>query len=133
MKRIFLFLSVFIVTLGVEAQIKTPEASPSQKLEQVVGLTTVTLEYSRPSMKGRAIFGNLVPFDKLWRTGANMNSKITFSDDVEIGDTVLSAGSYAIFTTPGVSSWDVYFYADTNSWGLPVTWDESKRFGRAHV
>jgi len=133
MKRIFLFLSVFIVTLGVEAQIKTPEASPSQKLEQVVGLTTVTLEYSRPSMKGRAIFGNLVPFDKLWRTGANMNSKITFSDDVEIGDTVLSAGSYAIFTTPGVSSWEVYFYSDTNNWGLPETWDESKIAAQINV
>lgn len=133
MKRIFLFFSVFIVALGIEAQIKTPEASPSQKLEQVVGLTTVTLEYSRPSMKGRAIYGNLVPFDKLWRTGANMNSKITFSDDVEIDGTVLPAGSYAIFSKPGVSSWDVYFYADTNSWGLPETWDESKVAAKINV
>lgn len=110
----------------MQAQINTPEASPAQKLEQVVGLTKVTLDYSRPSMRGRSIFGNLVPFDKLWRTGANMNSVISFSNDVEIGGKTLQAGSYAIFSKPGVSSWEVYFYNDTNNWSLPEKWDESK-------
>ena len=108
------------------AQIETPQPSPFQKIEQKVGLSDVTLEYSRPSMKGRKIFGDLVPYDKVWRTGANQNTKITFSDDVMIGDTKLKAGSYAIYTKPGTQSWEVYFYTDTNNWGNPQEWEESK-------
>lgn len=126
MKKIVLFVFLMVLTFGVEAQIKTPESSPAQKIEQTVGLTQVSLTYSRPSMRGRAIYGNLVPFDKLWRTGANMNSVITFSNDVEIDGTTLPAGSYAIYSKPGVSSWEVYFYTDTNNWSLPETWDPSK-------
>lgn len=126
MKKIVLFVFLMVLTFGVEAQIKTPESSPAQKIEQTVGLTQVSLTYSRPSMRGRAIYGNLVPFDKLWRTGANMNSVITFSNDVEIDGTTLSAGSYALYSKPGVSSWEVYFYTDTNNWSLPETWDPSK-------
>lgn len=126
MKRIILFVFLLVFTFQIQAQISTPEPSPAQKIEQVVGLTKVTLDYSRPSMRGRAIYGNLVPFDKLWRTGANMNSIITFSNDVEIGGNTLKAGSYAIFSTPGVSNWEVYFYTDTNNWSLPEKWDETK-------
>lgn len=133
MKRIILLFSVFALTLGVQAQIETPQASPAQKIEQKAGLTDITLEYSRPSMRGRAIFGNLVPFDKLWRTGANNNTVITFSEEVTIGGTTLKAGSYAIFSKPGVSSWDVYFYSDTGNWGLPPSWDESKVAAKVNV
>lgn len=118
---------------GLQAQIKTPQASPFQKIEQTVGLTDVTLEYSRPSMRGRTIFGNLVPFDKIWRTGANANTKITFSDDVEIGKTAVKAGTYAIFTKPGASNWDVYFYSDANNWGEPGKWDDSKVVAKVNV
>ncbi len=89
----------------------TPKPSPFQKIEQKVGLTDVTLEYSRPSMKGRAIMGSLVPFDTIWRTGANANSKITFSEDVEVGGKTLKAGSYTIYTKPGSSNWEVFFIA----------------------
>ena len=110
----------------MQAQIQTPQSSPTQKIEQKVGLTDVTLEYSRPSMKGRTVYGDLVPYDKMWRTGANANSKITFSEDVEIGGKTVKAGSYAIFTKPGASRWDVYFYNDTNNWGTPENWDDSK-------
>lgn len=126
MKKTIILFSVLLFSVLTYAQIDTPEPSPAQKVEQVVGLTKVTLEYSRPSMRGRSIYGNLVPFNKLWRTGANMNSKITFSNDVEIGGKAVKAGSYAIFTKPGVSSWDVYFYADSHNWSLPEKWDESK-------
>lgn len=133
MKKILLLFSAMIISLGVQAQIEAPTPSPTQKIEQVVGLTTVTIDYSRPSMRGRAIYGNLVPFDRLWRTGANTNSVITFSNDVEIGDKTVPAGSYAIFSKPGVSSWDVYFYTDTNNWGLPETWDESKIAAQVNV
>ena len=126
MKKIILF--AFAVTIGftANAQIKTPAASPAQKIEQTVGLTDVTLEYSRPHKRDREIFGELVPFDKLWRTGANKNSQITFSDDVEISGKKVKAGTYAIFTKPGATSWEVMLYTDTENWGTPETWDVSK-------
>jgi hypothetical protein len=108
------------------AQIDTPQPSPLTKIEQKVGLTDVTLEYSRPGVKGRTVFGDLVPFDKLWRTGANQNSKITFSDDVKIDGQDVKAGTYAIFAKPSKSSWEIFFYNDTNNWGTPGEWDASK-------
>jgi hypothetical protein len=126
MKKIILLFSALLLTVGIQAQIETPQPSPFQKIEQKVGLTDVTLEYSRPSMKGRTIVGGLVPYDAIWRTGANANTKITFSEDVELGGKTLKAGSYAIYTKPGVSSWDVYFYSDSNNWGNPAKWDEDK-------
>ncbi len=95
-------------------------------MEQVVGLTDVSIEYSRPAMRGRTIYGDLVPFDKLWRTGANANTKITFSDDVSVGGNELKAGTYAIFTKPGMESWEVIFYSDASNWGTPRDWDETK-------
>jgi len=117
---------VFAVTFTVNAQIETPQPSPSQKMEQKVGLTDVTVQYSRPSMKGRTIFGDLVPYGKLWRTGANQNTMVTFSTDVMIGGKTVKAGSYAIFTTPNKDNWEIVFYSDTNNWGTPQNWDESK-------
>src|SRR5690606_34836625 len=133
MKKIVFLFSALMLTVGIQAQIQTPQASPFQKIEQKVGLTDVTLEYSRPSMKGRTIYGDLVPYDKMWRTGANANTKITFSDDVEIGGKTVKAGSYAIFTKPGVSSWEVYFYTDTNNWGTPEKWDDDKVASQATI
>lgn len=124
-KLIILFLFVGISST-INAQIKTPQPSPSSKLEQVVGLTDVTLEYSRPSMRGRVIFGGLVPYGKLWRTGANANTKITFSDNVTIDGQELLKGTYAIYTIPNETTWDVIFYSDANNWGTPQVWDESK-------
>ncbi|MEH6765065.1 MAG: DUF2911 domain-containing protein [Aequorivita antarctica] len=126
MKKIIFLFSALILTAGIQAQIQTPQPSPFQKIEQKVGLTDVTLEYSRPSMKGRTIMGNLVPYDAMWRTGANANTKITFSEDVEVGGKTLKAGSYAVYTKPGTSNWDVYFYSDTSNWGTPEKWDDSK-------
>ncbi len=79
------------------------------KIEQKVGLTDVTLEYSRPNMREREIFGNLVPYDKMWRLGANANTKITFSDEVMVGGKTLKAGTHAIYATPSKESWDVVF------------------------
>ncbi|MEP2935591.1 MAG: DUF2911 domain-containing protein [Gilvibacter sp.] len=125
MKNLILALALVVGFTGW-AQVNTPAPSPTQKIEQKVGLTDVTLEYSRPAMRGRTIFGDLVPYGKVWRTGANANTKITFSDDVMVGGKTLKAGAYAIYTIPGESSWDIMFYSDANNWGTPQKWDESK-------
>ena len=93
--------------------------SPSGKTVQKVGLTDVTVEYSRPGKKARTIFADdgLAPFGKLWRTGANAVTKFTFSDAVKIEGQELAAGSYAVLTKPGATSWDVNFYTfDSGSW-----------------
>ncbi len=105
-KKFSIALSLFCMAIvTANAQIETPSASPTAKVSQKVGLTDVTIEYSRPSMKGRQIFGNLVPYGKLWRTGANMATKLTFGDDVKIAGKVLKAGTYALFTIPGEKEW----------------------------
>lgn len=126
MKKLVFFLFAGLLCFSLEAQLQTPQPSPTSKLHQTVGLTDVTVEYSRPSMRGRAVFGNLVPYDALWRTGANKNTTITFSDDVTLEGKELKAGSYAIFTRPGEAVWEVTFYSDTNNWGTPGEWDASK-------
>ncbi|WP_303315692.1 DUF2911 domain-containing protein [Flavivirga abyssicola] len=126
MKKLLLIALVLTFSLNVNAQVKTPQPSPFSKQEQKVGLTDVTIEYSRPNMRGRTIFGNLVPYGKFWRTGANKNTTITFSDDVTIDGQTLKAGAYAIFVKPNAESWDVVFYSDTNNWGTPREWDETK-------
>ncbi len=126
MKKVILFLSLFVAAITLNAQITTPQPSPLAKMEQKVGLTDVSLVYSRPSMKGRTIFGNLVPYDKVWRTGANARTKITFSTDVTVDGQVLKAGSYAVYTKPTKTSWEVYFYTEADGGGLPQTWDDTK-------
>ncbi len=133
MKKTFLLIFVALLSFGIEAQVKTPQPSPSSKIEQVIGLTDVSVEYARPSMKGRTIFGNLVPFDKLWRTGANKNTQITFSDDVKVGGKELKKGSYAIFTKPGKENWEIIFYKDTDNWGTPREWDDAKVAAKTSV
>ncbi|MCF6308252.1 MAG: DUF2911 domain-containing protein [Flavobacteriaceae bacterium] len=126
MKKLILLFFGLTLTFNANSQIKTPQPSTSQKIVQTVGLTEVVLEYSRPSMRGRTIFGGLVPYNEIWRTGANANTKITFSDAVTIGGKELKAGSYAIYTKPNAQSWEVYFYSDSNNWGNPKEWDETK-------
>jgi len=124
-KKLFV-LCLFAGVISVNAQIKTPAPSPSSTMTQVVGLTDVSVEYSRPAMRGRTIFGDLVPYDKIWRTGANARTKITFGDDVTISGDTLKKGTYAIFTKPNAESWDVYFYTEYQGGGAPRNWDESK-------
>ncbi|WP_456440278.1 DUF2911 domain-containing protein [Psychroserpens sp.] len=126
MKKILLVFAVFAMAFNVNAQIETPQPSPFSKVEQKVGLTDVSLEYSRPNMRGRTIFGDLVPYAKMWRTGANKNTMITFSNDVTVDGKVLKAGAYAIFVTPSEKSWEVVLYSDTENWGTPREWDDSK-------
>jgi hypothetical protein len=133
MKKGMLFALAAVLSLEMFGQIKTPAPSPAQKIEQTVGLTDITLEYSRPAMRGRKIFGDLVPYGKVWRTGANASTKITFDEPVEIGGTTVKPGTYAIYTKPSAANWEVYFYSDANNWGTPQNWDESKVAAKATV
>ena len=126
MKKIILFLFAGLISGAASAQIEVPQPSPSTTIEQEVGLTNVTLKYSRPGMKGRTIFGDLVPYGEKWRTGANNNTTISFDTKVTIDGKDLEPGTYAIYTVPGENKWDVMFYKDSNNWGLPQPWDESK-------
>jgi hypothetical protein len=126
MKRIIFVLATIIASYVLNAQVKTPQPSPHSTLTQVVGLTEVTVDYSRPSAKGRIIFGDLVPFGKLWRTGANYNTTISFSEDIVINGTTLKKGKYATFTTPKAEKWEVIFYTDSDNWGTPENWDANK-------
>lgn len=118
------YLKLIILLCGglAVAQIQTPQPSPSTTLEQVVGLTEVKIEYSRPAMRGRTIMGDLVPYGNLWRTGANKNTTLSFSDPVTVGGQALAAGTYALFTRPGKSLWEVFFYTETENWGTPQEW-----------
>jgi len=126
MKKILIAAIFLFSALTVEAQVMTPAPSPKTVVNQTVGLTEVILEYNRPSAKGRTIFGDLVPFGRMWRTGANQNSMVTFSDDVVIDGKTLVKGKYAIFATPKADHWDIVFYTDTQNWGVPAKWDETK-------
>ncbi|WP_445457841.1 DUF2911 domain-containing protein [Flavobacterium sp. HNIBRBA15423] len=126
MKKLFFTALLTVVTLSVQAQVKTPQASPAAKVEQVVGLANVQIEYSRPGAKGRTVYGDLVPYGKNWRTGANANTTISFDQDIKVNGKELKRGKYALYTTPKADSWDVIFYASTDNWGLPENWDESK-------
>ncbi|PTX42895.1 Protein of unknown function (DUF2911) [Christiangramia gaetbulicola] len=126
MKKLLSLVFIMCLTVSVSAQIQTPQPSPAIKIEQKVGLTDVTLEYSRPAMRGRTIFGDLVPYGEVWRTGANANTKITFSTDVMINGKKLKKGSYSIYSIPNKDSWEMMFYSSTDNWGVPQNWDESK-------
>ncbi|MFQ6599558.1 DUF2911 domain-containing protein [Flavobacterium sp. C3NV] len=125
MKKLLIALAIVLAPFATEAQIKTPQASPKGYIKQTVGLTDVEVTYSRPGARGRAVFGNLVPFGKLWRTGANENTIINFSDDVVIDGKTLKKGKYAIYTIPKIESWEVIFYLSTDNWGLPENWNDA--------
>jgi len=93
-------------------QLKVPAPSPQQTVKQAFALSEITIEYSRPSVKNRVIFGDLVPFGKTWRTGANQATKITFGEDVKIEGKPVTAGTYALYTIPNKDSWEVMLYKD---------------------
>ena len=119
MKKILLSLIlVGSITFG-NAQVKAPQPSPSSTVKQTIGLSEVIVEYSRPSAKDRKIFGDLVPRDQLWRTGANGSTDITFANDAIFGGVKIPAGKYALYSIPSKSDWEIILYKDTEIWGAP--------------
>ena len=133
MKKIVVALALFMISIVGNSQVRTPQASPKTLLNQLVGLTDVEIEYSRPSAKGRIVFGELVPFGRLWRTGANANTTISFSEDVVIDGKTLKKGKYALFTLPRIDTWEIVFYTKTDNWGNPDTFSEENVALRAIV
>jgi Protein of unknown function (DUF2911) len=118
------FFSILVVALlftaqSATAQIKTPAPSPVCKINQEFGLVKVDIEYSRPSARGRKVFGDLVLFGEMWRTGANASTKVSFSDEVSVGGVKLPAKQYALYAIPGQAEWTIIFYKNTEFWGVP--------------
>src|SRR5688572_33228309 len=106
MKKILFSIAAILVFCCADAQqLRTPAPSPTQTLKQDFGLSSIELSYSRPGMKGRKIFGDLVPFGKVWRTGANNATTITFGEEVTIGGTKIPAGKYGFLTIPDKKNW----------------------------
>ena len=116
MKKILTSLAV-LATIAAGAQ-DLPQPSPSTHLEQRVGLTDITLDYSRPSVNGRVIFGDLVPFGSHWRAGANQNTKVTFSKPVTIAGTDVAAGTYSLSMITNKGTWTVILNTKTDMWGV---------------
>ncbi|WP_158860677.1 DUF2911 domain-containing protein [Lunatibacter salilacus] len=114
---IYLFALVMLINSPLRAQIQMPQASPPSKVSQLVGLTQVTLEYSRPSVRERKIFGELVPFGQVWRTGANSATIIEFSTDVTVEGQPLKAGKYALYSIPEKNASTIVFSSKTDLWG----------------
>ena len=124
--RAFIFTILLFVGCLSYSQINTPRISPATEVKQMVGLTEIRLEYSRPSMRDRQIFGNLVPFGKVWRTGADNSTKISFENDVIISEKTIKSGTYSIFSIPNKDSWEIIFYSDVELWGVPRDWSDDK-------
>ncbi len=111
-------LGVFVLASAqLLAQIQTPASSPTGNINQRVGLTDIEIEYSRPGIKDRVIFGDLVKYGEIWRTGANASTKISFSEDVKLAGQEVAAGRYAIYTIPGTEEWAFVLYSDLSLGG----------------
>jgi len=105
MKKIFFLFAVTLSSMSFAQSLVTPQPSTPQTIKQNFGLSTIELSYSRPNAKGRVIFGDLVPFGNVWRTGANSATTLTFGEEVTIGDKKIAAGKYGLLSIPGKNSW----------------------------
>ncbi|MGA8807357.1 MAG: DUF2911 domain-containing protein [Thermoanaerobaculia bacterium] len=122
MRKLIAICLFLVASLPLAAQtpppaLKLPRVSQHMVTTATVGLTDITVDYSRPAVKGRAIWGGLVPYDQVWRTGANEATQITFSDDVTINGQPLPKGTYSLHTIPGKDSWTIIFNKTAKQWG----------------
>lgn len=130
MKKTIVLIALAFVAWVSQAQVQIPGASSQASVSTQVGLTDIKIDYFRPKAKGRKIFGTdasvLVPYDKIWRTGANNGTKITFSDDVTVQGTKVAKGEYLIYTWPGATEWTVALYKDVNLGGNTGGYDKAQ-------
>jgi predicted negative regulator of RcsB-dependent stress response len=118
MKTFLITAALFVsATAYGQASLTMPEPSPEASVSQTIGITEVTVEYHRPAVKGREIWGKLVPYGETWRAGANENTTVTFSTDVKIGGKPLRAGTYGLHTLPTAKTWTVMFSTMASAWG----------------
>jgi hypothetical protein len=134
MKKIPIFTILLFTSVAAYGQgpIRLPEASPAASVSQTIGITDVSINYHRPAMNKRTIFGGLVPYDTIWRTGANENTTISFSTPVKIEGQALPAGTYAFYAIPTASQWTLIFSKFTGDWGV-YNYDASEDVLRVKV
>jgi Protein of unknown function (DUF2911)/Tetratricopeptide repeat len=117
----YFFLTILLITsvtfANAQSSLKLPALSPTARISEDFSLSTIDITYSRPSMRGRKIFGELVPFGRVWRTGANSATKIKFGEDVEIMGQRVKAGEYALYTVPDKDQWRIILNTGTGNWG----------------
>jgi len=127
-------VALSLLCASVAAQpLKVPAPSPLQTVKQAFALSDITIEYSRPSAKGRVIFGDIVPFGKMWRTGANASTKITFGENVRIEGKDVVAGTYALYTIPNKDSWELMLYKDLTLGGNTADYKNENEVARFTV
>lgn len=117
MKKIAIAFICLFAAAGINAQVKMPAPSPTQTIKQDFALGSIEVKYSRPAAKGRKVFGDLVPYNKLWRTGANAATLVKFTDAVEIQGKRVDSGSYVLYTIPGKDSWEIILNKGLTNWG----------------
>jgi len=134
MKTRVVFVLLLLTATAVLAQpaIRVPEASPGATIGQTVGVTDITINYHRPAVNKRTIWGGLVPYGVVWRAGANENTTISFSTPVKVEGQMLPAGNYGLFMIPGQSQWTVIFSKFTGGWGA-YSYDQSEDAARVTV
>lgn len=113
----FSLLLIMLTSISLIAQIEKPSLSPKKISQQKVGLANVTLEYGQPNKQGRKIFGSLIPYNKLWRTGANSSTKITTDKEITLANNTIPAGTYGLYTIPNKKEWTIIIHKKTNLWG----------------
>lgn len=126
-------LTLAALSFTAYSQVQTPQPSPAGSVSTVVGLTDVRIDYFRPRAKGRKIFGDLVPYGQIWRTGANTGTKITFGDDVTVEGTAVPKGEYLIFSWPGATEWTVSLYKDIKLGGNTNNYDKANEVANFKV
>lgn len=132
MKKILIIIALVACNYAFAQTLNTPQPSTTQTIKQNFGLSSIELSYSRPNAKGRKIMGELVPFGKVWRTGANSATTLTFGDDVTIGNKKITAGKYGLLTIPGKDSWTLIITKQTDVTS-PAAYKESEDVVRVNV
>lgn len=131
-KILFSIIIISCFSFAATTQVRMPAPSTTQTVKQEFGIGSIELTYSRPSAKGRKIFGDLVPYNKLWRTGANAATRIVLTEPLEIGGKRIDTGAYVLYTIPGIDSWDIIFNKGLKNWGTDG-YKESEDVARIRV